>query len=182
MKAITLTAPYSWLVVAGFKKYETRSWATAHRGSLAIHTAQGLGPVGGERGLLELCKRLYFREALDLLNIDDPLARPRGVIDGTVELVDCRRMIEPSTEEQRPGFMPITRDPIERAFGYWFAGRWAWKLARATMFDQPIPAKGAQGLWNWEQPVDHSLLTPANPAPAVDIRRPIAPRKPASFT
>src|SRR4029079_17436270 len=70
---ITLTAPWSWLVAGQLKKWETRSWATRYRGLIVIHTAKGLGPVGGKRGLLDLCRQPYFAQALETLRIADPL-------------------------------------------------------------------------------------------------------------
>ncbi len=38
----------------------------------------------------------------------------------------------------------------ERAFGDWSPGRFGWILRNPVLFDKPIPAKGAQGFWNWE--------------------------------
>lgn len=40
MKAITLWQPWATLIRAGAKTIETRSWATSHRGPLAIHAAR----------------------------------------------------------------------------------------------------------------------------------------------
>lgn len=37
MKALTLWQPYSQAIAIGLKQFETRSWATKHRGLLAIH-------------------------------------------------------------------------------------------------------------------------------------------------
>ena len=39
MKALTIWQPWASLLVSGQKKYETRSWATAYRGPIAIHAA-----------------------------------------------------------------------------------------------------------------------------------------------
>ena len=39
MKALTIWQPWASLLVSGRKKYETRSWATAYRGPIAIHAA-----------------------------------------------------------------------------------------------------------------------------------------------
>ena len=39
MKALTIWQPWASLLVTGQKKYETRSWATADRGPIAIHAA-----------------------------------------------------------------------------------------------------------------------------------------------
>ena len=30
-------------------------------------------------------------------------------------------------------------------------GRWAWLLEDITALDEPAPARGRQGLWNWER-------------------------------
>jgi hypothetical protein len=40
-------------------------------------------------------------------------------------------------------------DDQERYFGDYSPGRWAWLLADVVALEQPIPVKGAQGLWNW---------------------------------
>ena len=39
MQAITLWQPWASLIADGLKQYETRSWATKHRGTLAIHAS-----------------------------------------------------------------------------------------------------------------------------------------------
>jgi activating signal cointegrator 1 len=64
MRVLTLTQPWATLVAIGEKEIETRSWATSYRGPLAIHAASGLGPVGGQAGLVELCLTEPFRSAL----------------------------------------------------------------------------------------------------------------------
>ena len=40
----------------------------------------------------------------------------------------------------------------EREFRYgdYLPGRWIWKTTNLIPFDQPIPAKGAQGWWNYD--------------------------------
>jgi hypothetical protein len=32
-------------------------------------------------------------------------------------------------------------------YGYWEAGRWAWRMTDPVMFDSPILCRGAQGVW-----------------------------------
>lgn len=39
MKAITIWQPWASLLAHRVKTYETRSWATAYRGPIAIHAA-----------------------------------------------------------------------------------------------------------------------------------------------
>lgn len=43
MKAVTISQPFATLVALGAKTLETRSWATKHRGDLAIHAGQKSG-------------------------------------------------------------------------------------------------------------------------------------------
>jgi hypothetical protein len=42
MKAISVQQPWAWLIVAGLKKVENRSWPTDHRGRMAIHASSRL--------------------------------------------------------------------------------------------------------------------------------------------
>ena len=37
----------------------------------------------------------------------------------------------------------------EREFGDYSPGRWAWILSAVKCFEQPVPAKGALGIWEW---------------------------------
>lgn len=155
LKAITLTQPYATLVALGSKRIETRSWSTSYRGPLAIHAGAGLGPVGGKAGLYDLAfsdPDGFFYQALKRANvfcIDD---LPRGAIVATCELVDCR-LIGVSYgipalihEEDVPSIVGAT----EQAFGDYSPGRYAWLLADVKALAEPIPARGALGLWNWE--------------------------------
>lgn len=147
MKAITLTQPWATLVAIGAKQIETRGWATAYRGPLAIHAGKGLGPVGGLRGLEELCNRVPFRSVLrqhlkrgpnggNWLQPDLPL----GKIVATVELYDIR----PTAEFI--GEISVQ----ERSFGDYSAGRYAWLLRNVQMLPAPIECRGALGLWEWQ--------------------------------
>ena len=66
---------------------------------------------------------------------------PRGAIIATGELVDCI--------EITPSFAAsLSQD--ERDLGHFAPGRYAWKLADVHLLPDPVPAKGKQGLWNWE--------------------------------
>ena len=92
MKALTIWQPWASLLVSGQKKYETRSWATAYRGPIAIHAA--MRPVrrtidalaadkeGSGWNVLERLDGLFIRPgALDQL--------PTGAIVGKAILTRC---------------------------------------------------------------------------------------------
>ena len=164
MKVLTLTQPWATLAAIGAKKIETRSWMTNYRGALAIHAAKGLEPVGGKRGLVEQCARKYFLPALDAImpehlqgilspgSIADHL--PLGAIVAVCNLVDCKIIGVPPSgipeilHEDNMSFVPILGQ--ERAFGDYSPGRYAWLLADVRALPEPIPAKGALGLWEWD--------------------------------
>jgi hypothetical protein len=153
MKALTLTQPYATLVAIGAKRIETRSWSTRYRGPLAIHAGKGLGPVGGERGLVALYHDDVFAQALK------GYALPRGVIVATCILMDVVETvdIEPSAQPPFDNGLYVSNgyvwclDDRERAFGDYSSGRYAWLLADVCPLDPPIPATGRQGLWEWTE-------------------------------
>lgn len=160
MKAITLTQPWATLVAIGAKCIETRSWPTQYRGPLAIHAGAGLGPVGGRAGLYDLAfsdPDGYFYQALKRANvfcIDD---LPRGAIVATCYLVGCE---ETDWAVENNGIYKIIGGerrhwPLtdqELAFGDYTPGRFAWLLADVKPLAEPIPARGALGLWEWNEP------------------------------
>lgn len=159
MKAITLTQPWATLVAVGAKHIETRSWSTRYRGPLAIHAAKGLSPVGGMAGLCELCYEKPFYRVLTLRHglIGADLCHParRGAIVATCQLVDVRIIGQEENgdatilADDMRSFTPILGN--ERAFGDYSPGRYAWLLADVKPLAEPIPAKGALGLWEWNE-------------------------------
>ena len=134
MIALTLTQPWASLVSIGAKKVETRSWRTGYRGPLAIHAAKGW--TADDRALLW---EPDFRRALEPTGLVDyrvpHLHLPLGAIVATAHLVSCVR-----TEDD-------TVEATELAFGNYSPGRWAWSLIRVHALPEPIPCKGALGLW-----------------------------------
>lgn len=166
MKTITLTQPYATLVAIGAKRIETRSFQRSYRGPLAIHAASGLGPVGGKRGLLDLIETEPFwsvlREAFavqlgdqrhypaDAETIIDEL--PFGAIVAVCELRHCRPTseINSSFRAWKDGQCYWDLTDQERAFGDYSAGRFAWLLGDIRALPEPIPARGALGLWQYD--------------------------------
>lgn len=149
MKALSLTQPWATLVAIGAKRIETRSWHTTYRGRLAIHAAKGLGSVGGHSGLIDLCLRPPFAAALlaggkgRIVPGDD---LPLGAIVATANLV----LVEDSRHAE--GTLRRYGAPHERAFGDYSPGRYLWVLRDVRALPEPIPARGAMGLWEWAAP------------------------------
>ncbi len=130
MKAITLWQPWATFIALGYKKVETRSWPTTYRGPIAIHAAK-------RRMTHYERERMAYLEARYRLNASYPL----GVIVCTATLTDCVRMTDDLIERQ--GY-------TELHLGDWRPGRYAWFLRDIKRLDPPVPARGAQGLWEWE--------------------------------
>lgn len=125
MRALTLTQPWAEAVACGMKQWETRGWRTSYRGPLAIHAA-----VGFPRGAREFAS---VERALGRL----PSRVPRGAIVAVAELVDIR-----PTEE-----VVLEIGAIERLYGDYSPGRYAWQLAAVRRLEEPIPCRGMLGLW-----------------------------------
>lgn len=167
MKALTLTQPWSTLVAIGAKKIETRSWNTSYRGPLVIHAAAGYGK-GGAREHKELCGTEPFCSVLnaackahyDALDTSIGVLRamaehsfmPMGAIVATCDLAGVARTEDITFDGQWSrrrdgGIQQWTLTEQEYAFGDYTPGRFAWILANIKPLAEPIPVKGALGLW-----------------------------------
>jgi hypothetical protein len=150
MKVLTLTQPWATLVAIGAKRIETRSWQTGYRGPLAIHAAKGPGALGWMQ-MQHMCRHVEpFKSILDLNDQHPANVLPFGAIVATCELVDC----VPTTYVRQIKIVHIHGlewlwTEQEKAFGDYTPGRFAWLLANVKMLPEPIPAKGALGLWEW---------------------------------
>ena len=148
MKALTLTQPWATLVAMGAKRIETRSWSTSYRGPLAIHAGAGPSTFGWPQ-LNHICNHTEpFRSVLKLDGRHPYEALPTGAIVAVAELVG----VVPVTSVHQHTLIdwPLTQQ--ERAFGDYSAGRYAWLLADVRALPEPIPARGALGLWDWTPP------------------------------
>lgn len=156
MKALTIYQPWASFVACGIKRYETRSWATTYRGPIAIHAGK---------------TRAYYctRDYLDIVIAasQNPLFEsyvmgcaetpehelPFGAVIATAELIGCWEI----------GKHPLSGTPVlnvngqcrsisdeEWLFGNYTPGRFAWELDKVNLLEKAIPARGMQGLWEWE--------------------------------
>lgn len=130
MKAITLWEPWATLVAMGLKRYETRSWATHHRGALAIHAAKRKVDIS----MVWTIQRYIEQQGLD---VTLPRSYPYGHVLAVVNLHAVF-----GTEHIDPG-------ALERLVGDFSPGRYAWKFRNIRALPVAIPARGAQGLWEW---------------------------------
>jgi activating signal cointegrator 1 len=126
MKAISLWQPWAYALVSGMKKIETRSWSTPYRGPLLIHAAKTFPVTARDFAMTE--------RALGRL----PARLPFGALVGVVNLADVRRTESVIQEISA----------IERLYGDYSWGRYAWMTDSFMAFDEPVPYKGKQGFFN----------------------------------
>ena len=136
MKALTLTQPWATLVAIGAKRIETRSWRTSYRGPLAIHAAKGF-PKYARAFTLE-------PDCYECAPMGKPTyaAYPLGCVLAVCRLVACTLTSQ--------AFEELLSDR-ERALGNYAPGRFAWIIEDVKQLPEPIPAKGALQLWNWDE-------------------------------
>jgi len=167
MKALTIHQPWANLIAHGAKQYETRSWRTNYHGRIAIHASKLIIPktflwaFPFPEDLLADALGIYRRlesETRDsfcerLVDSDD-----YGAVVATAELVGCYPIDMLAGElclRLRIAGRNISDDEI--MFGNFEPGRYAWELRDVRKLPEPIPARGRQGLWEW----DDSALIPA---------------------
>lgn len=167
MKAITIRQPWASLIAFGDKLYETRNWATKYRGPIAIHAGKELD----KDAFRYLITPLATIEQLTACGItpDNAEDLTRGAVIAIADLVNVWHIVHHpgtdvdvakhinvgaeslSTDKHAPDFgdyfVPTEK---EMALGYWVPGNYAWELQNVRILPEPVPAKGKQGLWNWE--------------------------------
>lgn len=135
MKALTVQQPWAWAIVHGGKDVENRTQAWSYRGPLAIHA----GTRVSDRGMRsELVRQAWIERG----GGDDPLrALKIGSIIGVAYLADvhiavtgcCDSVWAEQSYDEHGG---RTRRDIVHL-----------ELDSARPLDEPIPCRGALGLW-----------------------------------
>lgn len=110
------------------KTVENRTWPTSHRGPLLIHAAKSRASYDGQT---QHQWKERYRHAIPIWE-----SLVTGAILGRVDLVDCVRV-----DPDRPGCLPGA-EPNE-----WVEGPVCWVLQNPIAFDEPIPYRGMQGLF-----------------------------------
>lgn len=142
MKAITIKQPWATLIALGEKKFETRSWATKHRGPLAIHAGKSVDKEAFEDS--------WIKGTLAQHGIKGWHELPTGVVLATVDLVKCHKV------GATVGHVSVFQcgegiSGLEETFGDYTPGRYAWELENLHVLTEPVLAKGQLSLWNWDE-------------------------------
>ena len=139
MKALSLWQPWASLIVSGKKKIETRGWPAPSSiigQRIAIASTKSVRREQREAMNDPTFARHFAASAIDPF---DHL--PMGRVLGTVIVMSCRAI-----DQDLIGQL----SEQELAFGWYGPGRYAWFLEEPEQFEIPVPARGGQGLWNWE--------------------------------
>jgi len=150
MKAISILQPWASLIVLGHKHIETRSWNTKHRGRILIHASAGKNATN--RGI-----QLDFQQEFSTLQLPKYENLPFGAIIGSANLVDCFNTNDYRNARQEHISAYLGGDGIskmEECFGDFSKNHFGWLLSDPVLFENPIPAKGKLGIWEF----DESLL------------------------
>lgn len=132
-KALTIRQPYAGLIAAGIKRIETRSWRTWYRGELLIHAAQR--PCDDAH--LKAYAMIWMSDSA--VYAEQLTSGGEGYIIATCRLADC----VPQEQVQWDRY----DQEIERAWGHWQRGHWAWLMEDVKVLATPVRAKGQQSIW-----------------------------------
>ena len=156
MKALTIWQPWASLIMAGVKPYEFRSWAAPrslvgqriaiHAGARPMRAAE-IHELLEHLGLPRTARGTGLAVAASIPILERAWRRPELFplkhVLGTALLGQPRRACE-----IYPDDFSSDSDRLEHS-------NWAWPLTAIEHLEPPVPARGAQGLWDW-----HSSLLP----------------------
>lgn len=158
MRGLSLTQPWATLVAIEAKLFETRSWTTSYRGELLIHASKAF-----PRDCRDLCCAGPFRRALLAAGYKTTEDLPTSAIVAYVPqlLKPQRTEYVPAIWEQMRGLGPLPNgvamppwdESEEFVFGNYDPDRYAWPLVNVRKLREPVPCKGALGLWSVPQVV-----------------------------
>lgn len=135
MKAITIKPLWAVLIRLHLKQFETRTWAPSYRGPIAIHASARIS---------QLEKELFYTDPFYAAFKEHGITRHAQLEQFCSKVVATGELVAVYKTDL------LEVDSVERAFGDFSEGRYAWRLEKVRWLSEPIPAKGALGIWNWD--------------------------------
>lgn len=123
MKALTILQPYATLIASGEKRVENRTWQMHHRGDLIIHAGKSKSELDLDRGE------------------PWPEGMPRGAIVAIAEVAECIHVNAKHRGHCQQRFPWLLTHC--HAFGPWCI-----VLENVRRLAEPIPYRGAQGVFD----------------------------------
>lgn len=144
---LSILQPWASLVAIKEKVLETRTWGPAFRGWLAIHAS---------KKRVEPVNRAPFVAALAAHGLE--LATlPVGAVVAVALLQGVYRA-EAALRDLRSPNLLGSFPRFEEAFGDYSAGRYAWGLTNVHRLREPLPCRGALGLWPVPPDLEQRIL------------------------
>lgn len=137
IKVLSVRQPWAWLICAGYKNIENRTWKTDYRGKLFIHAGKefewhelnGL-PHDYRKLVIEHFGIQFMRYGKKWTDVITKHKEEFGAIVGYADLTDC----------------------VRNANSIWaMPGCWHWELHRPLEL-APIPLKGRLGIFEIPEP------------------------------
>ncbi len=153
VRCLSIRQPHAFLICAGIKPVENRTWSTNYRGQLLIHAGKARETANDRSFAIRTLRDRYGIETAAARRVYEPWAA-RGAIVGTAELYDC----------VRPGPGPIESTGSGQSnsgsnFSEWFSGPVGFLLKDTGFFATPMPSRGRLSLY---RPDREALLAVLN--------------------
>jgi len=146
MRALTIKQPWAWAIAHGSKRIENRSWPTAYRGEIAIHAGarSGWDHVAEDSPLLRQEWRRLGHLAAHLERNSEWI--DFGAVIAVARIADCHD------------------GALEQGECSDWANRWDfhWVLAQVRPLTDPVPCRGALGLWRLPGDVEAAVRAQAD--------------------
>lgn len=137
LKVISIWNPYASLLAHGHKLIETRGFPAPKSligTRIGIASTKTIKQEQRDAFKDPVFARYYFETNLPR-QIEE---LPNGFLLGTVLLHSCDEITEEDIED-------VTEE--EQVYGWWKLGRYAWRCRDPQPLAQPVPVRGAQGIW-----------------------------------
>ena len=146
LRALSIRQPWAWAIATQEKDVENRSWQTHYRGLIAVHASRRLDEDA-------VIPAPAAAEALQVLRAEVTLAHRLtpsaehmrlGRIVAVAEITGCH---EDGECEREWGFC----SPWAQRF------QWHWQLSGVRPLAEPVPCKGALGLWRVPDDIESAI-------------------------
>ena len=136
MKVLSIWQPWASLIVHGHKSIETRGWPAPRS---IIGTTIGIASTKAIKS--EQSRHVRepdFARHYAITRLPDLDELPLGSLLGTVVVEACDSIDDGAID---------SLSHQERAFGWYSASRYAWRLADPRPLAPPVAVNGKQGVW-----------------------------------
>lgn len=153
-KVLSVKQPFAYLICAGIKDVENRTWKTKYRGRVLIHSSAKMNcDYPFELLTTKQVEDLGIIRFKDFMKDYDKVSS----IIGSVEIVDCVINYDSVWAEKTE--IPLLGDVLDdiKYIGYPVPPKvtYNWVLKDAMLFDNPITnVKGKLNIWDYKLPLD----------------------------